>query len=162
MWNSSHSPGCMRALPASQSCQVRSVEEISAAAADWESPADSRACRISGGVGLFTPSGRLYGRVNGDRQIAVDGQKSGPIFLDNSAGFFIGHLGEDQVVFDEVINFSLGGNLANCGHDFLRLFGLRRATHELNYTRNPCNGKSFLQKFTEALTPPHNVELTGD
>jgi hypothetical protein len=27
MRNSSHSPGCMRAFPASQSCQVRSVED---------------------------------------------------------------------------------------------------------------------------------------
>lgn len=161
MWNSSQRPGCILALPASQSCQVRSVDEMSAAAADWESPADSRACRISDGDGLFTPSVRLYGRINCHRQISVDGQKSGAVFLDNGACFFVGHFREDQVVFNEVFNLTLRGDLANGGHDFLQLFGLRRATHELNYTRSPCNSKSFLHKFNEALTPPHNAEITG-
>lgn len=51
MRNSSHNPACIRALPASQSCQVRSVEDMSAAAAVWDSPTSSRACRISFDLG---------------------------------------------------------------------------------------------------------------
>ena len=65
MRNSSHRPGCMRALPASQSCHVRSVEEMSTAAAVWESPASSRACRISAGVGLCT-CGSDVANIGGD------------------------------------------------------------------------------------------------
>lgn len=57
---SSHKPGCMRALPASQSCHVRSVEWINSAAADCES--SPRAARISSGVGLEEgPFGPLFG-----------------------------------------------------------------------------------------------------
>ena len=52
MRNSSHRPGCMRALPASQSCQVRRVEWMRSAADVCESPAASRAARTSSGVGF--------------------------------------------------------------------------------------------------------------
>ena len=36
-----------------------------------------------------------------------------------------------------------------------------RCIHELNYTRIPCNRKSFLRKIFEAATPPHNAEVSG-
>lgn len=52
MQKSSKRPGCIRAFPASQSCQVRSVEYINAAAADCESPAFNLAWRISDFSGL--------------------------------------------------------------------------------------------------------------
>ena len=52
MQNNSHNPGCMRRLPASHSCQPRSVQWISAAAAVCESPAASRAARTCSGVGF--------------------------------------------------------------------------------------------------------------
>lgn len=52
MRNSSHRPGCIRALPASQSCHVRRVEWMRSAAEVCESPADSRAARTSSGVGF--------------------------------------------------------------------------------------------------------------
>lgn len=61
MRNSSHNPACMRAFPASQSCQVRNVDEMSAAAADWERPAASRAPRISEGDGLGIADGGYVG-----------------------------------------------------------------------------------------------------
>jgi len=51
----------MRALPASQSCHVRNVDEMSAAAADWERPAASRAPRISEGDGLGIADGGYVG-----------------------------------------------------------------------------------------------------
>lgn len=148
MRNSSHSPGCMRALPASQSCHVRNVDEMSAAAADWESPASSRACRISAGVGL------------------VDDKFFTEFF---GVGFYIGIeellLGINRAMnfFANLVIHQVSGGVHVKGfavvfdfagfHDFLRLFGLRRATHELNYTRIPCNSNRFLNKFTEALTP---------
>jgi len=73
MQKSSKSPGCIRAFPASQSCQVRSVEYINAAAADCESPAFNRALRISSGVGF----GKLHpacGRIKrGVRRILGTG-----------------------------------------------------------------------------------------
>lgn len=150
MRNSSHSPGCMRAFPASQSCQVRSVEDMSAAAAVWEIPASSLACRISAGVGL------------------VDDKFFTEFF---GVGFYVGVkellIGIDRAVnfFTKIVVHQVAGGVHIEGfavvfdfvgaHDFLRFAGLRRATHELNYTRNPCNSKSFLRKFNEAPTPPH-------
>lgn len=50
--NNSNNPACILALPASQSCQVRSVDEISAAAAVCVNPAASRAARILAGGGF--------------------------------------------------------------------------------------------------------------
>lgn len=50
--NSSHKPGCMRALPASQSCHVRSVEWMRRAASVCVRRALKRSPTISSGVGL--------------------------------------------------------------------------------------------------------------
>jgi len=209
MRNSSHSPGCMRALPASQSCQVRSVEEMSAAAADWESPASSLACRISQGDGLAGDG--MAGEVLCGAVLLDDGLGGidGGISRCFSVIQLVGDFGANYVVCgdDEIIRCStFGAGVDNCaddcveenaiasgekvgaiggrakhrasrrkgfgegegclnrvvegGHDLLQLFGLRRATHELNYTRIPCNSKSFLQKLNEAPTPPHNLNST--
>ncbi len=156
MRNSSHSPGCMRALPASQSCQVRSVEEISAAAAVWESPASSLACRISAGAGL------------------VDDKFFTEFF---SVGFYVGVkellIGIDRAVnfFTKIVVHQVAGGVHVKGlavvfdfvgaHDFLQLFGLRHATHELNYTRNPCNSKNYFRQNAEAGISPHNEKVRG-
>ena len=145
MRNSSQSPGCMRALPASQSCQVRSVEEMSAAAAVWESPASSLACRISCGDGLqvifrnFDPHAVVVKHFELGNAVAVLFKR-----LCGFDGFVFGFDGLKGVLGDYF------------DHDFLRFAGLRRATHELNYTRIPCMHKNYLHKFNEAPTPPHN------
>lgn len=44
----------MRAIPASQSCQVRSVDQISSAAVDWVRPAFLRLALICAGVGFMS------------------------------------------------------------------------------------------------------------
>ncbi len=161
MRNSSHSPGCMRALPASQSCQVRSVEEMSAAAVVWESPTSSLACRISAGDGLFTENDAVDFVKQRDGIGAVivrNAREVGALDIEVSAiPIDVAHGGFGEVRFD--LGNSSGRDFVgdlNGGHDLLQLFGLRRATHELNYTRFPCNRKSFLHKFSEAQTPPHN------
>lgn len=53
MRNSCQRPGCMRRFPASHSCHPRRVQWMSAAAAVCESPAASRAARISVGAGFL-------------------------------------------------------------------------------------------------------------
>lgn len=149
MRNSSHRPGCMRALPASQSCQVRSVDEMSAAAAVWESPASSLACRISCGDGLevifrnFDPHAVVVKHFELGNAVAI--------FFESLCGFDGGFLGFDG--FEGVLSDYFD-------HDLLRfVVGSHCAPHELHSTRNPCNSKSFLHKFTEALTPPHNARV---
>ena len=52
MLNNSHSAASIARVPASHCCQLRCVLCTSADASAVESPADSRACRISSGVGL--------------------------------------------------------------------------------------------------------------
>ena len=146
MRNSSHSPGCMRAFPASQSCQVRSVEEMSEAAAVWESPASSLACRISCGDGLEVIFRNFYPHTVVVKHFKLSNAVA--VFFESLCGFDGGFLGFDG--FEGVLSDDFD-------HDLLQLFGLRRATHELNYTRFPCKRKSFLQKFNEAPTPPHNA-----
>lgn len=206
MRNSSHNPGCMRALPASQSCQVRSVDEMSAAAAVCESPASSLACRISDGVGLAGDGmageilsraillddllgkagcciSRCFGRVKRVSAISINASGCGfdevisrgaySARLNNGAhdcadeNSFAG--GEDVSAIGGGAKHGSSrrkgfGKSEGClnrvfegGHDLLQLIGLRRATHEPNYTRNPCISKRFLQKFNEALTPTHNA-----
>ena len=148
MRNSSHSPGCMRALPASQSCQVRRVDEMIAAAAVCESPADSLACRISAGDGLFTANDA----VNFVKQrncigavIVRNAREVGALDLEVGASpIDVANGGFCEMRFD--LCNSRGRDFVgdlNSGHDFLRLFGLRRATHELNYTRFPCIRKEL-------------------
>ncbi len=166
MRNSSQRPGCIRALPASQSCQVRSVEDMSAAAAVWESPASSLACRISDGVGLFTANDAVDFFEQGDgigavivrnaREVGALDLEVGAIPIDVAQRGF----GEEYFDLGNGSGWDFVGDL-NGGHDLLQLSGLRRATHELNYTRNPCNSKSFLQKINEAPTPPHNAGHEG-
>lgn len=146
MRNSSHSPGCMRAFPASQSCHVRRVEKIRAAAAVCDNPASSRACRISEGAGLFTGNYVVDFMEQGYRIGAVVFRNAGEVgALDLEVGAVpvdVAQGGFSEVRFD--LSNSSGRHFVsdlNGGHDLLQLFGLRCATHELNYTRIPCKSK---------------------
>lgn len=105
MRNSSHSPGCMRALPASQSCQVRKVEWMRAAAADCESPAASRAERISSGNGLDEgPFGPRFGWLGID-SFGDDFGRLAKALDHVRFAFVAGHL------CGEVAGFLLGGGI---------------------------------------------------
>ena len=62
MRNNSQNAGCIRRSPASHCCHTRQVVCTSAPASVCESPADSRAARISGGAGFEEgPFGPRFG-----------------------------------------------------------------------------------------------------
>lgn len=182
MRNSSQRPGCMRRLPASHSCQPRSVQCISAAAAVCDSPAASRAARTSADAGFAEgPFGPRFGWLGiGDANFegVASGRYVGVVAtiqrgdgLTNHA-FAANDRARNEAVFAGLGLRDLGaviatGAVANGdfgGGHFVspvapipRRGGQQRAAHELNYTRIACNRKSFLHKFNEAPTPPHNA-----
>ena len=196
MRNNSQRAGCIRAFPASQSCQVRRVECMSAAAAVCESPEASRAARISSGAGLRDgePPRDLFGwlviSLGQGKLPSLKVEKS--VVFDRANGvvgnFDIGDVQFGNASRDPVVAFGadLVGNLLNeCAGFFARGFvvegfggdfevfdgvhlwlqplfprrgGLQCATHELNYTRNPCNSKNYFYKFSEAMISPYNAK----
>lgn len=180
MRNNSHSPGCMRRLPASHSCHPRSVQWIRDAAAVCESPAASRAARISAGSGLRDgepPRERLgWAAMSGDGA-NLNFPAVGQPVLASAQIFGFGlewqHAGEHEAahVLTEGGGFvaefvGLHDDLVDVGagdfvfHFFLQpLFPEARLwrIHTLNNTRIACNCKNFLQKICEAATPPHNA-----
>ena len=158
--NNSQSPRCMRALPASQSCHVRSVDPMSAAAAVWDSPASSRACRISAEVGLFAVTAgddvvdcvKQYHRICAF--VVRDASEIVPLDYEVCAvPVYVSQCGFGKHSFD-FRNSSSGdfvSNLNSCHDQVPFVFELRRSTHELNYARNPCNCKNY---FSGQKTSP--------
>lgn len=167
MRKSSHSPGCMRRLPASHSCHPRRVQLISAAAAVCESPAASRAARTSAGAGFAEgPFGPRFGWLG----IYFFSDDFGRLFkLRLHVGFalvashlrgeiagFLGGGGFDKAEFARICSYVKGGHFWLLPQ-YPRRGGQQRAAHELNSTRIACNCKSFLHKVIDALTPSHNT-----
>ncbi len=155
MRNNSQSPGCIRALPASQSCHVRRAEKMRAAAAVCESPANSRARRMSDGAGLvICPAVAVnkvfFAMIFVSLNERVDRLTEG-ILIDMQERPIV-------LLFVQMIAFLTVVPFLNSAHDLLRLFGLRCATHELNYTRIPCNSKKYFMENAEAGISPHNAK----
>lgn len=182
MRNSSQRPGCMRRLPASHSCHPRSVQWMSAAAAVCESPAASRAARTSAGAGFAEgPFGPRFGWLGTASSLEGAGAVLVALVPEDLISGFVGAdfveaavpvvLGEHRLDRRSVLNNAAGAEQGDFGgiggfHFHLlplipRRGGQQLAVHEVNYTRNACNSKSFLHKFNEAPTPPHNAIVTG-
>ncbi len=178
MRNSSQSPGCMRRLPASHSCQPRRVQWMRAAAAVCESPAASRAARTSAGAGFAEgPFGPRFGWLGTVGSLEHAGGVAMAFMPHDLLAFLVGAdfveaavpvvLGQHRFDRLGVLNDAAGaeqGDFGGIGGGHFHLLpliprrgGQQRAAHELNYTRIACIRKSFLQKFNEAPTPPHNV-----
>ena len=169
MRSNSQKAGCILRFPASHSCHPRRVQWISAAADVCESPAASRAARTCSGKGFAAgPFGPRFGWFAIlcslgakflvkllDQAIVVAGAEN--IFKRFFDRRSVCNVGED----------SCGDGGVDLVHFLLlplflpRRGGLRCATHELNYTRNACNVKKYFRKITEAVTAPHNAEITG-
>ena len=147
MRKSSHSPGCMRRLPASHSCHPRRVQLISAAAAVCESPAASRAARTSAGAGFaegpFVPRfgwlgiyffsddfGRLFKLRLHVGFALVASHLRGEI-----AGF-LGGGGFDKAEFARICSYVKGGHFW-LQPQYPRRGGQQRAAHELYCPAGP-------------------------
>lgn len=177
MRNSSHSPGCMRAFPASQSCQVRRVEWIRPAAAVCDRPAASRAARTSSGAGLeegpFGPrfgwlatagglegaDGVLVALVPEDLAAVIGGAH----FVEAAVPVVLGqHRFDGSGVLNDAAR-AVEGDFGGIGVCHFHLQPLSpearrmRCIHELHSTRIPCNCKNYLRKIFEAVSPPHNA-----
>ena len=169
MRNSSQKAGCMRRLlrsptGASHCCHDRMLVCTSAAAAAWVMPAASRAARTCSGVGLAEgPFGPLFGWLGIDR---CDGDFA---FLDRSDFAAGGVIGVPGITGHCVKGFGFGGafvvaddNAGNCvfytegGHFLLqplypRRGGMKRSSHELNYTRIARKRKNFFEIFSRSM-----------
>ena len=148
--NSSHSPGCIRALPASQSCQVRRVENISPAAAVCDRQAALRACLISDGAGLFIVTANdALNRVEQGHCVGTVVFRNASEVAAHNPEFCTVPVNVSKRCFSkersDICNFFIGHFMRylDCGHDLLRLLGRLIASHELNYTRNPRNSKYY-------------------
>jgi len=177
MRNSSHSPGCMRALPASQSCHVRRVEWMSEAAADCESPAASRAALISAAdwfdVGPFGPRFGWLGTFAVGDDVAVIVEDGFEIF-----GIVGGYLNKCEVVLsveplDSVAPGALhsGGDgidgtgagvvgendAVGLGHFMLQPLFPRRGVCDLLTIQIIHGFRAYASTFCGARSEPHNA-----
>ena len=183
MRNNSQRPGCMRLLPASHSCHPRRVQWMSAAAAVCESPAASRAAVTSAGSGFAEgPFGPRFGWLGTVGSLEHASGVAMAFMPHDLLAFLVCAdfvkaavpvvLGKHR--FDRfcVLNDAAGaeqGDFGGIGGGHFHLLpliprrgGQQRAGHELNYTRIACMRKSFLHKFKEAPTPPHNALAQAD
>lgn len=161
MRNSSHSPGCMRALPASQSCHVRRVEWMRSAAADCESPAASRAARIASGLGLDEgPFGPRFGWLG----IDFFGDDFGGLaeaFDHVGFAFVAGHFGGEVAGFlsgsgfDEAEFAGVGGDVVGC-HFLLQPLFPRRGVCDLLTIQIIHGFRAYASTFCGARSEPHN------
>ena len=153
--NNSHSAASIARAPDSHCCQFRCVRCTRAEASAVESLADSRACRISAGDGLllFT-SGQRVNRRNGAGGV-IAGERIEPF----GRSFGIGELaGRKALSVDDIFNahgagvvqgqvqrmdMGLAEELNELAHDFLRLFGLRCATHDFTIASEQRSRKSY-------------------
>jgi hypothetical protein len=146
---SSHSAASIARAPDSHCCQLRCVRCTSAEASAVESPADSRACRISDGVGLFG----IDRNKNGIERGFVGGFDCFDLFMFEITKSVMVAQFNVVAVWNIVVLAELGpvvsisrsidicGEFASelfgkfkvdCVHDLLRLIGLRCATHDFN------------------------------
>lgn len=173
MRNSSHSPGCIRALPASQSCQVRRVEWMSEPAAVCDKPAASRAALISAGAGLaegpFGPRFGWLGILSGAEKRSDGASRVGRMvelgFAEDFFGFpqgdagYIGRnfLGCDYK--DDAFSF-VSGDFGSGHFNLLAPVGpgarRMRCIHVLNNSTESVHCKNYFREIFEAATPPHN------
>ena len=160
MRNNSQRPGCMRALPASQSCHVRRVEEMSAAAAVWEIPTSSLACRISVGVGLFEVV--ICRAVTGEEIFFAVTFVSRDQKIQTASHRVLINVKKRSIFLPLVQMIALRAVVVVLlmFHDFLRLSGLRCATHELHYTRIPCKSKKYFKEKTKSGPSPAIAALS--
>ncbi len=156
---SSHSAASIALAPDSHCCQLRCVRCTKAEASAVESPADSRACRISEGVGAVISAigGRVEKRfhvclVESLRQFATVRTFNFPSMVHAAdTAFNTAHVIADALCLcwrenDSAVRINLGangyfarvmesaadGDFLGGGHDLLRLIGLRCATHDFN------------------------------
>lgn len=149
---SSHSAASIARAPDSHCCQLRCVRCTKAEAAAVESPASSRACRISDGDGLAKVRPLFITVLNGHRDDLFEFNAFAFVELFTDA--YLAANGLLKLLasncFRTVKRLRAGldpkvssGSCYVVGHDFLLLIGLRCATHDSTVANDVRLCKSY-------------------